>query len=184
MGLATVAGIVKGHGGFVNVYSEPGNGTRFRVYLPALMDAVAPPAVSRVSEIPRGNGECVLVVDDEQAIRDLIRRTLEAFNYRVLMAGDGTEGLTQFIQHQGIVRLVMTDMMMPKMAGPALIRAIANLNPETPFIAVSGLDHNEKAAHAASEGYSDFLVKPFTTEVLLRAVAKAIHHAKSVPVAK
>lgn len=184
LGLATVAGIVKGHGGFVNVYSEPGNGTRFRVYLPALMDAVAPPAVSRVSEIPRGNGECVLVVDDEQAIRDLIRRTLEAFNYRVLMAGDGTEGLTQFIQHQGIVRLVMTDMMMPKMAGPALIRAIANLNPETPFIAVSGLDHNEKAAHAASEGYSDFLVKPFTTEVLLRAVAKAIHHAKSVPVAK
>jgi two-component system, cell cycle sensor histidine kinase and response regulator CckA len=184
LGLATVAGIVKGHGGFVNVYSEPGNGTRFRVYLPALMVSVGAPAAPRPSEIPRGAGECVLVVDDEQAIRNLVRRTLESFNYRVLTAGDGTEGLSQFIQHQGVVRLVMTDMMMPKLAGAALMRAIANLKPETPFLAVSGLEHNEKAAHAATDGYTDFLVKPFTAEALLRAVAKALHQPKPVPAVK
>jgi DNA-binding NtrC family response regulator len=161
-----------------------GNGTRFRVYLPALTASVTAPAAPRPSEIPRGAGECVLVVDDEHAIRDLVRRTLESFNYRVLTAGDGTEGLSQFIQHQGAVRLVMTDMMMPKLAGAALMRAIANLNPEAPFIAIRGLEHNDKAAHAATDGYTDFLVKPFTAEALLRAVAKALHQPKPVPAAK
>lgn len=174
LGLATVAGIVKGHGGFLNVYSEPGNGTRFRVYLPATT-ASAPMAVpAKATEIPRGNGECILVVDDEQPILDLVRRTLEAFNYRVLTANDGTIGLSLAIQHHGVLRLVITDMMMPKLEGAALMRAISNLKPDLPFIAVSGLAHNEKTAHAATESYSAFLAKPFTAEALLRTVARAL----------
>ncbi len=175
LGLATVAGIVKGHGGFMNVYSEVGNGTRFRVYLPATTAAIAPPTAPKPAEIPRGNGECILVVDDEQPILELIKRTLTSFNYRALTARDGTDALTLFIQHHDSVKLVITDMMMPKLAGAALMRAINNLKPEVPFIAVSGLAHNEKTAHAATEGYSAFLAKPFTAEALLRTVAKTLN---------
>ncbi|KAF0179971.1 MAG: PAS/PAC sensor hybrid histidine kinase [Limisphaerales bacterium] len=174
LGLATVAGIVKGHGGFLNVYSEVGNGTRFRIYFPAATEPAPAAVPAKATEIPRGNGECILVVDDERPILELVRRTLEAFNYRVLTANDGTVGLSLAIQHHGVLRLVITDMMMPKLEGAALMRAINNLKPDLPFIAVSGLAHNEKTAHAATEGYSAFLAKPFTAEVLLRTVAKAL----------
>jgi len=181
LGLATVAGIVKGHGGFLNVYSEVGNGTRFRVYLPATTAPAIEAVPAKKSEIPRGNGECVLVVDDEQPILELVRRTLEAFNYRVLTANDGTVGLSLAIQHHGVLRLVITDMMMPKLEGAALMRAINNLKPDLPFIAVSGLAHNEKTAHAATEGYSAFLAKPFTAEALLRTVARALASGRARP---
>ena len=129
LGLSTVLAIVKKHGGFVRVETEVGKGSVFRVFIPAAEEgAVAVPRIAEVP-LPKGNGELVLVVDDETAICSLLRRTLERQNYRVVTANDGREGLELFRSHRSEVRLVITDLMMPVMDGTELIRSLRVLAP-------------------------------------------------------
>src|SRR6185295_8044409 len=130
LGLSTVAGIVRSHGGFVNVYSEFGRGARFKVYLPAIAAAHSEPAKPSHRDLPVGNGELVLVIDDESAIREVARETLSAFGYRVMIASDGAEAMAVFAAHRSEVKVVLTDMMMPYMDGPATIRALRRLDPK------------------------------------------------------
>ncbi|HMZ22471.1 MAG TPA: response regulator, partial [Blastocatellia bacterium] len=171
LGLSTVAGIVRSHGGFVNVYSEVGRGTQFKIYLPAIETAQAAPVKAARADLPLGNGELVMVVDDEAAIRDIARETLLTFGYQVLVANDGTEALALYSQHKDEIRCVITDMMMPFLDGPATIRALRKLAPQLKIIATSGLKANGKTAEAAQLGVETFLQKPYTAEALLKALA-------------
>ncbi|HEU0173485.1 MAG TPA: response regulator [Blastocatellia bacterium] len=174
LGLSTVAGIVRSHGGFVNVYSEVGRGARFKVYLPAIEAAQPAPAQPSRRDLPTGNGELILVIDDENAIREVARETLSAFGYRVMIASDGAEAMAVFAAHKDEVKVVMTDMMMPYMDGPTTIRALRRLDPKVKIIATSGLKAENKIADAAQLGVKTFLPKPYTAEKLLKTVAAAL----------
>jgi two-component system, cell cycle sensor histidine kinase and response regulator CckA len=169
LGLSTALGIVKGHGGFINVYSEPGRGTQFKIYLPAAESAFAAGADLSPSLIV-GHGELILIVDDEIAIREITKETLEAYGYRALTAADGTEAVALYAQHKDEIKVVLTDLMMPYMDGPSTIRALRKLNPKVRIIASSGLAGNGRAI----EGAKMFLPKPYTAERLLKALADVI----------
>lgn len=168
-GLPTSLAIVKGHGGFMHVYSEVGVGTRFRLYLPAHA-ATSQPDVPVAPALRHGNGETVLVVDDEAGIRDITRRTLDAFGYRVLLAGDGAEAIEQYVEHQAEIAVVITDMMMPGMDGAATIEALRRLNPRVRIIAASGLVGPEITA----TGTRHFLRKPYTARTLIEALSQVL----------
>jgi CheY-like chemotaxis protein len=174
LGLSTVLGIVKGHHGFINVYSEAGKGSQFRVYLPASETAQPQPLAISPGDLPSGQGELILVVDDEASIREIAKTTLEAFNYRVVTANDGAEAIALFAQQQADIKAVVTDIMMPVMDGLALIRALRKLAPQLPIIASSGLAENARAAEAADEGVKAFLAKPYTAGTLLKLLADVL----------
>ena len=174
LGLSTAMGFVKSHGGFMNVYSEVGRGTEFKVYLPAQETAATRQAEEERPELPKGNGELVLVVDDEATILEMMKATLEAYGYRVLTAKDDTEAVASCAQHHGAISVVVTDMMMPFMDGPATIRALHKLDPAIKVIAVSGLMENKNRAGVADTDSTLFLQKPYTTEQLLHALREAL----------
>jgi CheY-like chemotaxis protein len=161
----------------VTVYSELGKGSSFKVHLPAQVEPAAEePAAGGIVTLPRGNSELILVVDDEVAILDMTRQTLEAFGYRVLCAEDGAQAIAIFAQNRDSVRLVLTDMMMPIMDGPALIKALRRLAPEVTIVAASGLDANGHVARAAGNDVHHFIPKPYTAEHLLKTIREALDH--------
>jgi CheY-like chemotaxis protein len=170
LGLSTSLAIVKSHGGFIHAYSDFGMGAKFRIYLPAEAVASSDPTEISAAILPRGNGETVLVVDDEASIRQITRQTLEAFGYKVLLACDGSEAISVYVSHQHEIALVLTDMMMPVMDGPATVQVLRRLNPGLKIIGASGISSNGKVAKAASAGLNNFLPKPYTAETLLRAI--------------
>ena len=173
LGLSTALGIVKGHGGFINVYSEPDRGTQFKIYLPAAETPFSVQADSSRS-LPVGRGELILVVDDEMAIREITKGTLESYGYRAITASDGTEAIALYAQHRDEIKVVLTDMMMPYMDGPATIRALQKLNPQVKIIASSGLTENARAFEASSVGVKTFLSKPYTAGRLLEALGEIL----------
>ncbi|MCM3904480.1 MAG: PAS domain S-box protein [Pyrinomonadaceae bacterium] len=174
LGLSTALTIVKSHGGFVNVYSEVGKGSQFGVYFPAFETEEATRISIPQTDLPLGHGELVLVVDDEEAIRQITRSTLETFGYRVLTASDGTEAVALYAEQRNEIAVVLTDMLMPFMDGPATIRALQKMNSEVKIIAASGLMAGHKAGEASLEGVKIFLSKPYTAEKLLKALAQVL----------
>ncbi len=166
LGLSCSLAIVKSHGGFIRVESKPGKGTQFDLYLPAeTASAEMQPAPAQTTPVC-GNGELVLVIDDECDVREITRQTLEAFGYRVLLATDGAEAVELFARHEEVV-VVLTDMMMPVMDGLATIQVLLRMAPSLPIIAASGLTTNGSLATATGLGIKHFLAKPFTGEALL-----------------
>jgi CheY-like chemotaxis protein len=171
LGLSTVMAIVKSHDGIVNVYSEPGMGTTFKVYLPAMeLSSDALKQQSEQASLPRGNGETVLVVDDEASIRTITSQTLEAFGYRVLTATDGADAVAIYAQNWNEITVVLTDMAMPVMDGPATIRALMRLNPTVKIVVASGLNANGGLAKVSGAGVRHFLTKPYTAGTLLKII--------------
>lgn len=171
LGLSTSMTIVKGHAGFLNVYSEPGKGTKFSIYLPT--DGSAEPSHAvRDAQYPRGSGELILVVDDEESIVDITAATLEKFGYKVIAAYDGTQAIAQYAKNAGQVAAVITDMAMPNLDGFATIRALKAIDPEVTIIAMSGLVNAEQTAELQALGIASFMSKPFTAETLLVTLAK------------
>jgi len=174
LGLSTALTIVKSHGGFFNVYSEIYKGSQFSLYLPAFD---IPGAIERSEvqmDLPVGNGELVLVVDDEESIREITRGTLETFGYTVVTASDGTEALALYADRKNEIAVVLTDMVMPFMDGPATIRALQKMNPQVKIIAASGLTARHKAGEGSLEGVKLFLSKPYSAEKLLKALAEVL----------
>ena len=174
LGLSTTLAIIKGHHGFLRVQSEMGQGTKFQVYLPAdgsqNDQAIQPPE----AVLPRGNGELVLVVDDEVTVRQIIKQTLEAFGYRVLVAADGVEASSLFTAHQSEIAVVLTDMMMPVMDGLATIQVLMRMNPHVRIIAASGLGVKDMVAKATRAGVKHFIPKPYSAETLLQTLAQVL----------
>jgi CheY-like chemotaxis protein len=168
-------GIVQSHDGFIQVHSQPGRGTQFKVYLPASETAETQPASQANQSLPQGGGELVLVVDDEKSVRQVTRRLLERNGYRVIEATEGADGITQYVAHQQEVQVVVTDLAMPIMDGPAFIRVLRRLNPQARVIAVSG--YQSKTNLPADLGVlgEDRLAKPFTGPMLLQALQRVLH---------
>jgi PAS domain S-box-containing protein len=176
LGLSTVMTLVKSHGGFVEVQSEVGAGTQFKIHLPADRAQIAESA-REMKEAPNGHGELILVADDESAIREILKNTLEAHEFEVLLAEDGAEALAIYATHREKIALVITDLAMPVLDGYATIKALRKMNPEVKWIAVSGLtEPNEREQLPAGGGA--ILGKPYSQEKLLTTVHKILH---SVP---
>lgn len=175
LGLSTVLGIVRSHGGFVQVQSAPGKGTTFKVHLPAHVDgSTAETGLASPDRLPLGAGELVLVVDDESSIVDITRQTLEAFGYRVITAEDGAQAIGLYAKQSDEVAVVITDMMMPAMDGPMLIAALRRIKPAVKVIAVSGLNAGSYATGGAGGEANCFLSKPYTAEELLVVLRKVL----------
>jgi CheY-like chemotaxis protein len=174
LGLSTALTIVKSHGGFINVYSELHKGSQFALYLPALDSPGSAEQRAAQTDLPLGQGELVLVVDDEESIREITRGTLETFGYTVVTASDGTEALAIYADHKNEIAVVLTDMVMPFMDGPATIRALQRMNPNVRIIAASGLGTGQRAGEGMLEGVSVFLNKPYTAEKLLKTLAQVL----------
>jgi len=181
LGLSTTLAIVKSHGGFVRVYSELNRGTKFKVFLPATPGDSGASASTMRAEILRGHGETVLVVDDEAAVRQITQQTLEAFGYRVIVACDGAEALAIYSERKAEIAVVLTDMMMPVMDGPALIQVLHRLTPKLPIIAASGLSANGQIVYSDIPNVKNFLSKPYTAESLLKALQTALASPGDLP---
>jgi PAS domain S-box-containing protein len=173
LGLSTALGILKSHGGFLTVYSEVGRGTKFVIYLPVADSASATPATA-VGEAPPGRGETVLVVDDEPLILAATRAVLHASGYRPLTATGGLEAVRLFREHQADIRVVILDMMMPGTDGPATMKALHEVRPNFPIIAVSGLQPTGRVAEAVGTHAHAFLAKPYSDDQLLKIIARVM----------
>jgi len=175
LGLSTGLAIVKGHGGFFTVYSEMGKGSTFRAYLPALERGAQETGVVAEDAPPAGgNGELILVVDDEANIREVTRDTLEAGGYRVITAIDGTHAIALYAEHRESIAATITDMVMPFMDGMSTIRAIRKLNPGALIIANSGFAGDAQTTRAAESGADAFLAKPYTAKKLLGILSEVL----------
>ncbi len=175
LGLSTVHTIVKSHLGFTNVYSEPGQGTTFRIYLPASETQEATVVTEEKRKLLYGNGELILVVDDEVSIGEVTKQTLETFGYRVLTALNGVEAVALYTSHSGEVALVITDMMMPEMDGTQTIIAIRKLNPRAKIIGSSGLVSSSDTAKGFGAAADGFIAKPYTADNLLETIHSVLH---------
>lgn len=172
LGLSTVMGIVKGHNGFIQVWSELGRGTEFQVYLPAV--AVVEYYRQTEQDTPYGNGELILVVDDEVGVREATKTSLETFNYKVVTASDGIEAIATYAEHRDRIDLILIDMLMPAMDGITTIRTIQKLNPQTKIIATSGLAAQDKFHGMTDIEVQAFLAKPYTAQELLQTMKQVL----------
>lgn len=166
LGLSAVLGIVNSHGGFIDVTSEVGSGSQFKIYLPATEEAVPEPIDSL--DLLAGHGELILIVDDEPAICDITQTTLEAYNYRVITAQDGADAIARLAEHKDEVYSVLMDLMMPNMDGLSAIPVMRHISPNLRIIATSGLNSTDAAAQAEKLGFQGFLPKPFAAQELLQ----------------
>jgi two-component system, cell cycle sensor histidine kinase and response regulator CckA len=167
LGLSTSIGILKSHKGFINVSSNVGKGTEFKVFLPAIDTTTMEPVKEPIQEMASApvDKKVILVVDDEASIRAVTQATLETHHYTVLVANDGREAIDHYAQHNDTINLVLLDMMMPSMDGQTTIRSLKRIDPEVKVIAVSGLSSNKDLALKA--GAKGFLQKPYSSQELM-----------------
>ncbi|HBE18395.1 MAG TPA: PAS domain-containing sensor histidine kinase [Cyanobacteria bacterium UBA11367] len=171
LGLSTVIGILKSHRGFIDVLTEVDKGSEFQVFLPA--DEITIKQSIENLQLPSGNGELILIVDDEELILRTTSVILETYNYRVLTANDGIEAIYLYRQHYQEIHLVLLDMMMPTMTGETIIQMLQNLNSKVKILAMSGLETMDKLA--IDLGANGFLVKPYAAEDLLIKLSELIN---------
>ena len=174
LGLATVYGIVKQHGGHVTVHSEPGAGTTFKIYLPVTTDAPVPAPPETPTRSYQGQGQLVLVVEDEPVPREGTAEMLRAGGYRVLTAVDGIDALSVVAAQERKIHLLIADVVMPRMGGPALYDALRRKDPRLRVLYVSGYPGDTIALHGVLNEGVQFLQKPFSWTLLLAKVGEML----------
>jgi len=174
LGLSTALGIIRSHGGFVSAHSEQGKGATFQVFIPSTTDAPACEVQVVEPDSPKGHGELILVVDDEEGIRNVTETIITRNGYSVVTAANGVEALQAYSKNSGSIRLLVTDLMMPMMDGARLTRALRELNPRLPVIVASGYCDASSEAEMKALGVRMRLAKPFGQDQLLRAIHETL----------
>jgi CheY-like chemotaxis protein len=174
LGLSMVAGILKSHGGFVQVESEPGHGTAFQLFFPAMPEP-SQPAREETPAPEKGEGEGILLIDDEPIVRDTLQMLLQRAGYRVYPAGDGASGVEAFDARRSEISLVITDMMLPDQLGTRVVRSLRKRDPKLPVIAISGMmasGHFDELLKL--DPPVECLAKPLAPAALLAAVRSGL----------
>jgi PAS domain S-box-containing protein len=173
LGLSTVYGIIKQSGGYVFVQSELGSGTTFRIYLPRVEDAAEPAGVTRAAGSATGGSETVLLAEDEESVRELVRETLEARGYKILECENGEAALRMAEAHPGAIHMLITDLVMPGMSGRELAKRLCAARPQMKVLYLSGYTEDAIAPGTFEPGRA-FLQKPFTLQMLTRRVREVL----------
>ncbi|MBE9484228.1 MAG: response regulator, partial [Bacteroidetes bacterium] len=174
LGLSTVYGIVKQNNGFIWVYSEPGQGTTFKVYLPKVKGDAEPEEKEQTPVDEPGGSETVLIVEDNEGLRKFTQEVLQSYGYRILAAENGEEALKVGKEHEGPIHLLLTDVVMPKIGGKEAADRLQPLYPQMKVIYMSGYTDNAIIHHGVLAPGLNFLEKPFTPEGLARKVREAL----------
>ena len=175
LGLSTVYGIVKQSGGYVFAQSEIGHGTTFRIYFPRVEDAAEPINQSQTAKTSLRGSETVLLVEDEESVRQLVRETLSARGYNVLEADDGQKALAIAASHTGPIHMLVTDVVMPGMSGRELAKHLAQTHPQTKVLYLSGYTEDAIVHQGVLDSGTAFLQKPFTLQMLSRKVREVLN---------
>jgi two-component system, cell cycle sensor histidine kinase and response regulator CckA len=177
LGLSTVYGIVKQSEGYVWAYSEPGRGSTFKLYLPAVEQVAPSPGPPAEPAARRGRGEQIMVVEDDEGVRWMTRRILADAGYQVLEASDGKSALELLVRDGAAVRLVVTDVVMPGMGGRELADQVAKLRPGLPILFTSGYTDGEIVRRGLLEPGTAFVQKPFDPDTIVRSVRERLDAA-------
>ncbi len=169
-----VYGIVKQSGGHIWVYSEPGQGATFKIYLPRIGQTLEPLSLPSRPASQAGGVETILMVEDEEVVRQVTRKILETKGYKVLEAAGGPAALALSEQHRGAIQLLLTDVLMPEMSGKDLAKRLALRRPETRVLFMSGHTENAIVHHGVLKPGIAFIQKPFRLEALVHKVREVL----------
>jgi CheY-like chemotaxis protein len=173
LGLAMVYGIVKQHGGHIMCYSEPSQGTIFRMYFPALVSEETPlETTCRV--MPKGGSETILIVDDEELVRDLGARILTKAGYKVIGASNGKEALKMYQENRDEISLILLDLIMPEMGGKQCLEELLSINPQVKVLIASGYSADGSTKESTEIGARGFVAKPYDVRQLLETVRNVL----------
>jgi two-component system, cell cycle sensor histidine kinase and response regulator CckA len=179
LGLSTVYGIVKQSGGYIFAQSDPGSGTTFRIYLPRVADPPGQPGLPKHPQAPTGGSETVLLVEDEESVRELVRETLQSKGYTVMEASDGINGMKVAETFDGKIDILITDVVMPGMSGRELAQRVAASRPSIKVLYLSGYTEDAIIHEGVLDPGTAFLQKPFTLQALARKVRDVLHGESS-----
>ena len=174
LGLAISYGIIKQHNGYIKVYSEPGQGTVFKIYLPLSEEAASADKKTEAAVPVKGGNETILVAEDDASLRKLTRIVLESFGYSVITAEDGEDAITKFMENRERISLVLLDMIMPKKNGKEVSEAIRKVSPRIKILFVSGYTMDIIKTKELTEAGFDFIHKPFRPKDLLIKVREVL----------
>jgi two-component system, cell cycle sensor histidine kinase and response regulator CckA len=175
LGLSTVYGIVKQSGGYIFAHSELGSGTTFRIYLPKVADPTGQPGLAKHPQVPSGGSETVLLVEDEDSVRELVRETLHSKGYTVMEAPDGISGMKVAETHDGKIDILITDVVMPGMSGRELAQRVSAARADIKVLYLSGYTEDAIIHEGVLDPGTAFLQKPFTLQALARKVRDVLH---------
>ena len=174
LGLSTTLAIVRSHEGFITLDTDPGKGTTFRVYIPAIGTDSGGAVADEIADLPVGHGELILIIDDEASIREITTETLEAYGYKAITASDGAEGISVFAENKNMIRAVIIDIMMPVMDGTAAIPVLKTIDPGVTIIAASGLTTRGTIPTPLDSNVKAVMIKPYTAEKLLKTIQSVL----------